>query len=65
MLSLFLVASGVDVALDRLAHSATQNSFTAYSEQGRIVLAYNGDLSVCKAYAKPGVLAAPGFMHRT
>jgi hypothetical protein len=63
IVSLFLVVSGVDAALDHLSHSVTQNSFTAYSAQGRVILAYNGDLSACKAYAKP--VAAPGFLHRT
>jgi hypothetical protein len=65
MVSLFLVVSGVDAALDHLSHSVTQNSFTVYNEQGSVVLAYDGDLSACKAYAKPGPVAAPGFLHRT
>lgn len=65
IVSLFLVVSGVDATLDRLSHSVTQSSFTVYNEQGGIVLAYDGDLSVCKAYAKPGSVAAPGFLHRT
>ena len=65
IVSLFLVVSGVDAALDRLSHSVTQNSFTVYNEQGSVVLAYDGDLSVCKAYAKSGPVAAPGFLHRT
>jgi hypothetical protein len=63
IVSLFLVVSGVDKALDRLSHSVTQSSFTVYNGQGSVVLAYDGDLSVCKAYAKP--VAAPGFLHRT
>jgi hypothetical protein len=65
IISLFLVVSGVNRALDRLSHSATQNSLTAYNEQGGVTLAYNGDLNACKAYAKPGPVAAPGFLHRT
>jgi hypothetical protein len=65
IVSLFLVVSGVDKALDRLSHTGTENSFTVYNEQGRVVLAYNGDLNGCKAYAKPGLVAAPGFLHRT
>lgn len=65
IISLFLVASGVDAALDHLSHSVTQNSFTVYNEQGNVVLAYNGDLSACKAYARPGQVASPGFLHRT
>ena len=65
IVSLFLVASGVDAALDRLSHAATQNSVTVYNEQGGVILAYNGDLSVCKIYARPGPVAVPTFLHRT
>jgi hypothetical protein len=65
IVSLFLVVSGVDRALDHLSHSVTQNSFTVYNEQGSVVLAYDGDLSVCKAYGKPGPIAVPSFLHRT
>jgi hypothetical protein len=65
IVSLFLVVSGVDAALDHLSHSVTQNSFTVYNEQGTAVLAYDGDLSVFKAYAKPGPVAVPSFLHRT
>jgi hypothetical protein len=63
--SLFLVASGLDVALDRLAHSPTQSSFTVYSEQGGVLLAYNGDLAACKVYSKPGPAVIPNFFHRS
>jgi hypothetical protein len=65
IVSLFLVVSGVDKALDRLSHSVTQNTFTVYNGQGSVVLAYDGDLSVCKAYAKPGPVVVPSFLHRT
>jgi hypothetical protein len=64
-LSLFLVASGVDAALDRLSHADTQNSFTVYNEQGSVVLAYDGDLSVCKAFIRPEPAAVPNLFHRT
>jgi hypothetical protein len=63
--SLFIVVSGVNTALDHLSHSVTQNSFTVYDEQGTAILAYDGDLSACKAFTKPGQIAAPGFLHRT
>jgi len=65
IVSLFLVVSGVDSALNRLSHSVTQSSFTVYNEQGNIVLAYDGDLNAIKAYAKPGAAAVPSFLHRT
>jgi len=63
--SLFIVVSGVDAALDHLSHSVTQNSFTVYNEHGTVILAYDGDLNACKAYAKPGSVAVPSFLHRT
>jgi hypothetical protein len=62
---LLLLASAVDAALDRLSRSAMQNSFTVYNEQGAVILAYDGDLSACKAYAKPGPVTVPSFLHRT
>jgi hypothetical protein len=65
IVSLFLVVSGVDAALDHLSHSVTQNSFTVYNEQGTAVLAYDGDLSACKACVKLGPVAATNFLHRT
>ena len=65
IVSLFFVVSGVDTALDHLSRSVTQNSFTVYDGQGAAVFAYNGDLSMCKVYAKPGQIAATGFLHRT
>ncbi len=65
IVSLFLVVSGVNAALDHLSRSVTQSSFTVYNEQGSVVLAYDGDLSACKAYAKPVPVTAPGFLHRT
>lgn len=65
VVSLFLVASGVDAALDQLAHCPTQSSLTQYSEQGDIVFAFDGDLCDCKALSKPCPSAVPGFLHRT
>jgi hypothetical protein len=61
IVSLFLLVSGVDAALDHLSHGVTQNSLTVYNEQGTVVLAYNGDMSGCKVYVKP----VPSFLHRT
>jgi hypothetical protein len=65
VVSLFLVVSGVEAGLNHFSHSTTQNSLTAYNEQGVIILAYSGDLNACKAYAKPGPVAVPSFFHRT
>ena len=65
IVSLFLIVSGVDAGLNHLSHSVTQNSFTVYDEHGVVVLAYEGDLNACKAYAKPGPVAVPSFLHRT
>jgi hypothetical protein len=49
IISLFVVVSGVDAALDHLSRSPVQSMFTVYNQQGSIVLAYNGDLSGCKS----------------
>jgi hypothetical protein len=65
IVSLFLVVSGFDAALDHLSRSGTQSAFTVYSGQGSVLLAYDGDLSACKAYVKSGPIAVPGFLHRT
>jgi sulfur relay (sulfurtransferase) complex TusBCD TusD component (DsrE family) len=66
IVSLFLLVTGVDATLGHLSQSPTQSSFTVYNEQGSVILAYNGDLSVCKIYAaKPGPVVAPTFLHRT
>lgn len=64
IVSLFLVVSGVDAALDHLSHSRTQNAITEYDEQGIAVLAYEGDLNGCKVCFKPGLIT-PNFLHRT
>ena len=67
MLGLLLLGYGVDKTLDRLATSPQQSSFTLLDERGVVVVAYDGDLSDCKAYAKPMPMAAniPRFLHRT
>jgi hypothetical protein len=63
--SLFLIGSGVNAALDRLTHSAKQNSFTVYNQHGNLVFAYNGDLNACRVCVKPGPTTAPIFLHRS
>ena len=65
IIGLSLVVSGLNLALDRITQSPTQSSFTVYSEQGGVVLAYNGDLAACKAYNKTGPAVVPNFLHRT
>jgi len=63
--SLFLLVSGVDAALDHISHSPMQGSFTVYNEQGGVLFAYEGDLSDCKVCLKPGSATIPAFLHRT
>jgi hypothetical protein len=65
VVSLFIVVSGVNAALDKQADSVTQNSFTVYNEQGNVIFAYQGDLNACRAFTKPCPVAAPTFLHRT
>jgi hypothetical protein len=64
-IGLFLLASGFNAALDRVSHCATQSSFTVYNEKGGVILAYDGDLSACKAISKPVPAVAPVLFHRT
>ncbi len=64
--SLFVLLSGIDLALDNLSHSSDQNSVTVYNEKGEAVLAYSGNLRNYPSYAKIGSVAVvPGFLHRT
>ncbi len=65
VVSLFLLASGLDVALDHLTRSSAQNSFTVYNEKGTVLLTYNGDLNSCKDFDKPVAVIVPRFLHRT
>jgi hypothetical protein len=64
IVSLFLVASGVDKALDRMAKSPHEASFTIYNTQGLPVLAYNGNLSQLKAFARAQLFPSANVLHR-
>ncbi len=64
ILSLFLLVSGLDAALDHLSRSQSQNAYTLYSDEGTIVLAYNGNLDLCPSYGKLGPIAPHRFLHR-
>ena len=59
--SLFLLASGLNATLDRLSHSASQNSFCLYNHQGDAVVTYNGDLRFSKIDLKPVPIAVPSI----
>jgi len=69
MVSLFLLLSGVDAALDHLSQSPAQSSFIAYNEHGMVIMAYDGDLNACKVCLKPAPGLTPGLtpgvLHRT
>jgi len=65
VVSLFLLVSGVDAALDHLSHSPSQSSFVVYSEQGNVLFAYEGNLNECKVCVKPGSATTPAFLHRS
>jgi len=62
---LFLLVMGVDTALDHQTRTTGQNSFVWYNEKGEVILAYDGDLNLCKAYLKPVTAPPPTFLHRT
>jgi hypothetical protein len=65
VLALFALVSGVDRALDKMAQSPTQSSFTWYNEHGDVVATYSGDLALVKASTKPTITIIPSFLHRT
>jgi hypothetical protein len=65
VISLLLLATGVDATLDRLAHAPDQNSFTWYSAKGDAVVAYEGPAALAQAFGHPAHGAATGLLHRT
>ena len=64
VVSLFVLVSGVDVTLDHMSHAATQSAFTCYNQKGQVILAYNGDLALSAAYAKPQPVAPAAMLRR-
>ena len=60
MIALFLLVSGVNVALDRISRAPVQNFYSFYNEKGELTVAYNGDLS---PYWN-GRAFTPGYLHR-
>lgn len=66
IVSLFVLLSGVDAALDQLSQSGTQNSLIVYTDNGTAILAYNGDLNTCRALGKASASTLTfRFLHRT
>ena len=65
IISLFVLVSGVDAALDHLSHVPTQSTFIVYNEKGVAVLAYSGDVTNGKSCIKPSAVIAPGLTHRS
>lgn len=65
IISLFVLVSGVDAALDHLSRVPTQSTFVVYNEKGVAVLAYYGDVTNGKACVKPSAVIASGLTHRS
>ncbi len=65
IISLFVLVSGVDATLDHISHSATQSSYTVYDEKGTPVIAYTGDLRLCKSYIKPARVVVSEYIRRS
>jgi hypothetical protein len=66
IVSLFMLVTGVNAALDRVAKSPAQNSLVIYDDQGRPLFAYNGDLNDCTVSVRPSTsFVGPHFLHRT
>jgi hypothetical protein len=64
IVSLFLLVTGVDATLDRLERARLQNTYTLYSDEGAMVIAYNGDMDYCPSSFKPGPIIPHRFLHR-
>lgn len=66
VISLFVLVSGVDAALDHLSRSGNQNFLAVMSDKGNVVMAYTGDINSCKAVGKASAQLFPfRFLHRT
>jgi hypothetical protein len=65
VVSLFVLMSGVDAMLDHLTRSVSASSYTLYDDQGNVLLAYTGDLALCRTGIKPGAPTPSNFLHRT
>jgi hypothetical protein len=64
VVALLLVVSGVDTALDRLAASPAQASYTLYGQNGRALLSYDGDLTFCPIFIHPARVTPRPFQSR-
>jgi len=65
IMSLFVVVSGVDSALDHLNRSVSQSTCTVYNEKGEAVASYTGDLRIARPYVKPEPIGLIRLVHRS
>ncbi len=65
IMSLFVVVSGVDSALDHMSRSVSQSNCTLYNEKGEIVAVYTGDLRVSRPGIKPEPVGLIHLLHRS
>jgi len=63
--ALFVVASGLDRALDHMTTSPAQSVFTVYDSQGTEVTTYDGQAALCRAFTKPALPQNPNLLHRS
>jgi hypothetical protein len=64
IISLFVLVSGVNTTLDRMAHAPSQGSFTVYSEKGQVLFAYSGNLKnspVSTSLQQPARMIQPQY----
>ena len=52
IVALFVLVSGVNVALDQMPPTATKGAYSYYNARGELVYAYTGDLNSCPVYSK-------------
>jgi hypothetical protein len=64
VVTLLLLASGVDATLDHLGHLPADNSLTWYDTRGNPVLAYTGEAALVQKFPRPARLSAPMVFHR-
>ena len=52
IVALFVLVSGVNVALDQMPPAYATGSYSYYDAHGQLVYAYTGDLNSCPVYSR-------------
>jgi hypothetical protein len=65
IIMLFLLATGIDATLDRLASSSRHNTLTVYGQTNDELLVYDGDLARLGEIGQVDPGQMPRFLRRT